>query len=186
MAPLPHPTHDRGLLSPTSRMTLAGRTETFGQDLVDSYPRERKVLELKILPCIDAVDFRNRTICNMNTTEAFGVPQGSALDPLLFTFYINDIDVGIARRMAKFTDDTKSGANVATLESVEILRSDFEKVGEWSEKCLMPLNLDECKIMDIRHANQRAGYSLLGHDIASTEFEKYLGVLISSDLKSSK
>ena len=50
----------------------------------------------------------------------------------------------------------------------------------------MPFNLDKCKVMHIGHANQNADYSLMNHDIVSTDLEKDLGVLISSDLKFSK
>ncbi|XP_076047209.1 uncharacterized protein LOC143028724 [Oratosquilla oratoria] len=114
------------------------------------------------------------------------VPQGSVLSPLLFIIYINDIDVGNVIRITKFADDTKLGGNVATPESVEILRSDLEKVGKWSEEWLMPFNLAKCKTMHTRHANQRTDYSLLGLDIARTELEKDIGVLISSDPKSSE
>ncbi|XP_076059360.1 uncharacterized protein LOC143035972 [Oratosquilla oratoria] len=67
---------------------------------------------------------------------------------------------------AKFFDDTKLGINVATFERVEILRSDLEKVGNWSEKCLLPFDLDKSKIIHIGYANQRTD-SLLGHGMAT-------------------
>ncbi len=75
---------------------------------------------------------------------------------------------------------------MATSESVEILRSDLGKVGEWSKKWVMPFNLDKCKVMHIGHANQNADYSLLNQDMVSSDLETDLDVLISTDLKFSK
>ena len=166
------------------------------QKAFDKVPHKRLMSKVRALGITGAVsnwieawlkDRRQRVAINGASSNWIpvlsGVPQGSVLGPLLFIIYINDIDVGIVNRIAKFADDTKLGANVATSESVEMLRLDLEKLGEWSVKWLMPFNLDKCKVMHIGHANQNADYLLLDHDIVSTDLEKDLGVLISSDLK---
>ena len=62
---------------------------------------------------------------------------------------------------------------------------DLRKVGEWSKKWQMPFNLDKCKIMHIGHKNKNEKYELLGKEIESVQQEKYLGVVITNDLKSS-
>ena len=135
-------------------------------------------------------DRRQRVVVNGETSSwasvTSGVPQGSVLGPLLFIIYINDIDVGIVSRIAKFADDTKLGGNASSIKKIEELHSDLIKIGEWSERWQMPFNLDKCKVMHIGPANPRTNYSLLGRDITSTDLEKDLGVLISSDLKFSK
>ena len=127
----------------------------------------------------------NGTASNWSAVTS-GVPQGSVLGPLLFIIYINDIDIGLLSKVSKFADDTKLGANVSSPEGVEQLQADLHKLGVWSEEWQMPFNLGKCKVMHIGHANPRSVYSLLGSDIETTDLEKDLGVLISSDLKFSK
>jgi len=115
-----------------------------------------------------------------------GVPQGSVLGPLLFIIYINDIDEGIVSRISKFADDTKLGSDVSTPEKVEQLQIDLQKLGEWSEKWQMPFNAAKCKVMHIGYRNPQSQYFLQGKALESTDSEKDLGVVITSDLKFSK
>ena len=119
------------------------------------------------------------------TAVSSGVPQGSVLGPLLFVIYINDLDLGLFSKVSKFADDTKLGINAANPESVRALKRDLAAIGECSTAWQMPFNQDKCHVLHVGTANQGENYSLLGSAITSVDQETDLGVVITTDLKSS-
>ena len=157
----------RRLLIKVRALGIGGRTAAWLQDWLTDR-RQRVVIN---------------GCCSNWTPVGSGVPQGSVLGPLLFLIYINDLDVGLVSRIAKFADDTKLGIDAMDPESVDGLRRDLIQIGEWSEKWQMPFNVDKCAVMHIGQRNPEAQYSLLGQTINTTVVERDLGVLISRDLK---
>jgi hypothetical protein len=115
-----------------------------------------------------------------------GVPQGSILGPLLFVIYINDIDDGIVSKLYKFADDTKILGNAATLEDVEILRSDLHHMFRWSEEWQMLFNVTKCGVLHFGHTNKEYDYAINSEKLESLPDERDLGVIIDKTLKSSK
>src|SRR6266516_2605747 len=63
-----------------------------------------------------------------------GVPQGAVLGSLLFTIYINDIDISLHNRILKFADDTKMWRKVENQEEVESMHEVLQKLSRWSEE----------------------------------------------------
>ena len=112
-----------------------------------------------------------------------GVPQGSVLGPVLFLIYVNDIDTGITSRISKFADDTKLCKRVDKPELRLQLQEDINKLAEWSDRWMMPFNTSKCTVMHLGCHNRNHQYAMDGNQITSVSLQRYLGILISSDLR---
>ena len=79
------------------------------------------------------------------------VPQGSILGPVLFTIYINDIDIETAplTKMNKFADDTKCAHAVLDPTDVVTLQGCLDNLVEWADKWGMAFNVSKCKVMHL-------------------------------------
>jgi len=119
-----------------------------------------------------------------------GVSQGSVLGPLLFLLFVNDLPEWIKANICIFVDDTKIWTRVAGVKDSESPQRDLDSLGRWSEKWLLRLNADKCKIMHIRHS-YNTSYTITQDEkiwtvqcTGNTE-EKDLGVC-TADLKVSR
>ncbi|CAM5165119.1 unnamed protein product [Natator depressus] len=114
-----------------------------------------------------------------------GVPQGSVLGPILFNLFINDLEKGVNREVAKFADDTNLLKIVKTKADCEELQKDLTKLSDWATKWQMKFNVDKCKVMHIGKNNLHYTYNMMGANLATTNQEKDLGVIVDSSLKTS-
>ena len=118
-------------------------------------------------------------------TVLSGVPQGSVLGPLLFVIFINDIDScsDLIAVLLKFADDTKIGNGVRTLEQRENLQNCLNKLTEWATTWCMTFNIEKCKVVHVGRNNPMHTYSMYGTNLADTEKERDIGVIVSNTLK---
>ena len=112
-----------------------------------------------------------------------GVPQGSVLGPLLFLIYVNDLEDNIKNLMLKFADDAKLFSKIVQYDN--FLQEDLNILKEWSVKWGLKFNIDKCKIMHMGKSNPNTVYSIDNTALKVITEERDLGVVMSSDFKSS-
>ena len=76
-----------------------------------------------------------------------GVPQGTAIGPILFLIYINDIQSGISSRMRLFADDSVIYRTINSYSDHLALRDDLTKL--WASKRQMTFKPEKCYVMSI-------------------------------------
>lgn len=121
------------------------------------------------------------SVCCVNS----GVPQGSVLGPLLFLIFINDITSNIDSQIRLFADDCVIYREIDSSEDSLKLQVDLQQIEVWCNKWGMSLNYSKCKAMHITRRTHRIEhhYTLSSSQIETVEEYKYLGVLISSNLR---
>ena len=114
-----------------------------------------------------------------------GVPQGSVLGPLIFLILIGDIDSEVLHAVIKsFADDTRATKGINSLDDVQNLQEDLDKIYKWSKDNSMELN--DLKFELLRYGLnlllKNSGYTTPNGDAITTKTEvKDLGVIMSND-----
>jgi len=97
-------------------------------------------------------NLRNRLFKLINNEKYYalprGVPQGSALGPLLFSLYINNLDKVFSCPFLLYADDLviyESGSN--SVDIANKLVNEMEKLNLWCKDNFIDINFDKTKIM---------------------------------------
>ena len=109
-----------------------------------------------------------------------GIPQGSVLGPILFTIFINDLPISLMSHVKIFADDTKIYNSV---DNCTLLQDDLDKLIEWSEKWLLPFNIEKCSVVHYGKNNICTPYNMANKEVATEHIMKDLGIIFQDDVK---
>ena len=80
-----------------------------------------------------------------------GVPQGTALDPLLFPIYINDIESQSTSSIRLFADDSALYKPIYSESDSLKSHKDIFKLQMWAKAWIMAFNVNKCKLLCITY-----------------------------------
>ena len=108
--------------------------------------------------------------CSDSIPVLSGVPQGSALGPLLFICYINDIPNDLSSTIRLYADDALLYRTIHNEKDVHVLQKDSAILTSWAAKWQMTFN--PLKTEFLRIANKinllESWYYLLNTPIATS------------------
>ena len=119
-----------------------------------------------------------------------GVPQGSVLGPLLFIIYVNDLTLlplADGSNLSLFADDVILYRPISVLSDYFKIQCDITAIEHWSDSNFLSLNPQKCKYMIVSRKRSPLlpgnALQLYGQGLCEVSLYKYLGVLLSSDMK---
>ena len=111
-----------------------------------------------------------------------GVPQSTALGPLLFLCHINDLPTSVISQVRLFADDCLLYRKIQTFNYHVLLQNDLTQLGKWANTWRVNFNTKKCHILSIKNKTQFF-YSLNNETLEYVTTNPYLGITISNDLK---
>ena len=127
-----------------------------------------------------------------STAVRLGVPQGSVLGSLLFIMYINDLtllSLAAGSKLSLFADDVilYRPISESVLPDYSKIQCDISAIEHWSDSNFLSLNPQKCKYMIVSRRRSPLlssnALQLYGQSLCKVSLYKYLGVLLSSDMK---
>jgi len=110
------------------------------------------------------------------------VTQRSMLGPILFNFFISDLDDEKECTLSKFTEETKLRGVADTPEGHATIQRDDDRREKWSDRNLTRFNEGKCEVLHLGR-NQPRHLAVLGDThLESSLADSDLGVLVDNKL----
>ena len=113
-----------------------------------------------------------------------GVPQGTVLGPLMFLLYINDITKDINSPLRLFADDCLLYRVINSVEDINRLQEDLNKLSEWADTWQLKFNISKCTVIRCTRSLSPLTYDYTLHSriLDISDQHMYLGVLVHKSL----
>ena len=113
-----------------------------------------------------------------------GVPEGSILDPILFTCYVADLPNHLKTSCLSYADDVKNFRRVNNSDDARALQADLDRLSTWSKTWHLRLNPAKCKSITftLRSSPVLVAYGLDGHRLDRCVRVRDLGVILDTKL----
>ena len=136
----------------------------------------------------------NRVVGNIRDTSDIGLPQGSALSPILFRIYVMDIAQDLENRddicIYKFADDGSiKVTSTSTYSCVETMKHVLTTIDQWTKKWRMVINCQPNKTEIVGFSTAEGDRTLIpvsfvlgDKNIKRVSHTKVLGLVIDENL----
>ena len=84
----------------------------------------------------------------------------SVLVPMLFNFFVSDMESGTECTLSKFANDSKLCGVVDTLEGRDAIQRDLDRLERWACVNCMNFNKVKCKVLHVGRGNSKHKYRL--------------------------